>query len=319
MIEWGINALNHDASIAVFANNKLVLHRRSSEFSGIIGDSELNQGLVDNCLRFGYPDKIYWYERPMIKKFRQAYAGQWRWAFDLNEFPQFYLQDFLTQTPIVFTPHHKSHAAAGYYTSPFDHCAVVVIDAIGEWESISIWEGQGKNLRKKWSRSYPTSLGLFYSAFADLLGFVPTKEEYLLQQLSDQGNPHRFYGKVKSYFDSDGNLKSNLHKGITDWGLVIDDDRADIAAAVQLVFEEQVDYIMLKARDLVKSNNLVYMGGCAMNSKYNKRLGNRWEQVWSLPYPGDACSAVGAVLAKKKIKVSYDRGTVKHLDIKTVK
>ncbi len=316
MIEWGINALNHDASIAVFDSNKLVMHKRSSEFSGIIGDSDLNQGLIDNCLRFGYPDKIYWYERPFVKKFRQLRAGQWRWVFDLNEFPEFYLQDFLIDTPIVYTSHHRSHAAAGYYTSPFDHCAVVVIDAIGEWESISIWEGQGKQLHKRWSRSYPTSLGLFYSAFADLLGFVPTKQEHLLQQLSDQGNPNTFYGKVKSYFDVDGNLKFNLHKGVTNWGPVLEHDRADIAAAVQLVFEEQVDYIMARARKLVKSNNLVYMGGCAMNSKYNKRLGNRWEQVWSLPYPGDACSAVGAVLAKKKIKVPYERGIVKHLEIK---
>lgn len=316
MIEWGINALNHDASIAVFSNNKLVYHERSSQFSNVVGDSNLNQGLVDASLRFGYPEKIYWYERPLVKKTRQAYAGQWRWFFNINEFPEFYLRDFIVDTPITYVAHHKSHAAAGYYTSPFDHAAVVVIDAIGEWESISIWEGKGNSLKKKWSRSYPTSLGLFYSAFAHLLGFVPTKEEHLLQKLSDQGNPSIFYGRVKTYFDDQGRFKYNLHKGVYNWGEVKEEDRANIAASVQLVFEEQVDHIMARAKELIKSDNLVYMGGCAMNSKYNKRLPNRWNGIWSLPFPGDACSAVGAVLAKKKIRVSYDKGTVKHLDIK---
>lgn len=315
MIEWGINALNHDASVAVFYHNKLVAHKRSSEFSGIPGDSDLNHGLIDYSLRFGYPEKIYWYEHPLLKKTRQLYAGQWKWVFNLKELPSFYLQNFIIETPIVYTSHHRSHAAAGYYTSPFDQCAIVVIDAIGEWESISIWEGKGLQLHKKWSRSYPTSLGLFYSAFADLLGFIPTKEEHLLQKLSDQGNPHRFYGKVKNYFDDDGNCKFNLHNGVYNWGDVNTDDRADIAASVQLVFEEQVDFIMARARNLIDTDCLVYMGGCAMNNKYNKRLTNRWKHVWSLPFPGDACSSIGAVLAKKKIKINYLNSEVKHLTL----
>lgn len=317
MIEWGINALNHDASIAVFRDNKLIFHKRSSEYSGIAGDSNLNQPIIDHALRLGYPEKIYWYERPLVKKTRQAYAGQWRWFFDITELPAWYLKDYIVDTPITYTSHHHSHAAAGYYTSPFDHCAIVVIDAIGEWESISIWEGSHNKLKKRWSRSYPNSLGLFYSAFADLLGFKPTKEEHLLQTLSDQGNPHRFYGRVKTYFNDDGTAKYNLHKGITNWGTVNDEDRADIAAAVQLVFEEQVDWIMAKARELINTDCLIYMGGCAMNSKYNKRLANRWKYIWSLPFPGDAGSAVGAVLAKKQIRIEYPGQTVKHLEIKT--
>ena len=44
--------------------------------------------------------------------------------------------------------HHESHAAAGYYTAPFDDCNVLVIDAIGEWDTVSIWEGKNNKLKK---------------------------------------------------------------------------------------------------------------------------------------------------------------------------
>lgn len=311
MIEWGINALNHDASIAVFDNNELLFHRRSSEYSGKQGDPNLNEDIVGNALRFGYPDKIYWYERPWIKKTRQLRAGQFYWAANIFELPSMYLQDFIIETPISYTAHHLSHAAAGYYTSPFNHCAVVVIDAIGEWESMSIWQGSHNELKKLWSRSYPESLGLFYSAFTKLIGLKPTQEEHLLQKLSNEGDASRYYNEVKKRY------AQNLHRGVTDWPYEIDDmAKRDIAASVQQVFEERVDEIMTLAQNLTGSKSLVYMGGCAMNSKYNQRLEEKWQFTWSLPWPGDASSAVGAWAAKKKIRVDYSKGLVKHLNIR---
>lgn len=311
MIEWGINALNHDASIAVFDKKELMFHRRSSEYSGILGDSNLNESIVSNALRFGYPDKIYWYERPFVKKSRQLYAGQFKLALNLFELPSMYLQDFIVQIPITYTAHHLSHAAAGYYTSPFSHCAVVVIDAIGEWESISIWQGSHGELKKLWSRSYPESIGLFYSAFTKLIGFKPTQEEHLLQQLSVEGDPTRYYADVKKRYSE------NLHRGVRNWPYEIDDmARRDIAASVQQIFEERVDSVMQIAKDLTGSDSLVYMGGCAMNSRYNKRLQEKWRYVWSLPWPGDASSAVGAWAAKNKFRIDYPNKVVKHLDIR---
>lgn len=311
MIEWGINALNHDASLAVFKDSELVFHRRSSEFSGIIGDPNLNQDLIDNAIRFGFPEKIYWYERPWIKKIRQFYAGQYNWVLNFNELPSRYMNNFLDDISITYSEHHLSHAAAGYYTSPFDHCAVVVLDAIGEWHTMSIWEGRNNNLKLLWYKDYPYSLGLFYSAFTDLIGLMPTKEEHLLQSMSQKGDPERFYESVRSY------LNKNLHKGIIDWNHTLEEDSLhDIAASVQKVFEEEVDKIMNKAQNLTRSNSLVYMGGCAMNSLYNKRLSQNWDRIWSLPYPGDASSSIGAWAAKKRQKINYSNKVVKHLEIK---
>jgi carbamoyltransferase len=110
----------------------------------------------------------------------------------------------------------------------------------------------------------------------------------------------------------------NLHRGVRTWPYAIttEQDRYDIAAAVQRIFEEQVDMIMLRAQQLTLSNNLVYMGGCAMNSRYNTRLADRWKYIWSLPNPGDGSSSIGAVLYNTKTRISnYDFGVVNHLQI----
>jgi len=324
MITWGINALNHDASISVFEGNELKFHKRASEFSGQRGDDQLNSDLIRSAINAGSghgPCEVIWYERPILKKFRQFRAGQWNWAFDQNEMPRKYLSKFGLRYPkIIYGNHHRSHAAAGFFTSPFDNATVVVLDAIGEWESSTIWKGQGTSLEKVWSRSYPTSLGIFYSAFTDLLGFKPTAEEHLLQHLSSEGDSNRYYNEVKRYWRDDWTLRENLHKGVRDWPYSIDSwssDKADIAAAVQRVFEEQALEVFSWADKLAPNENIVYMGGCAMNSLFNQRhLEHRYKGIWSLPIPGDASSSIGCVLDRKKIRINYQGDLAKHIKIK---
>lgn len=313
MIYWGINALNHGSSIAVF-DGELKLF----EFSKT---NTLPENLIDKALAFGRPDQIFWYERPWIKKARQLYAGQYKVAMDLSELPSFYLKKIgLGDIPITYTPHHGSHAAAGYYTSPFSHCAIVVVDAIGEFDCATIWEGHHGEMRKVWSRSYPHSLGLFYSAFTKLIELEPIRDEYLLQQMSQRGDPNRFKHSVRQYFKQGTlNLDYNFHKGVQDWyiGAAPERYKCDIAAAVQFVFEEQVNQIMNIAQTLTNSESLVYMGGCAMNSLANLNVSKQWKYVWSLPNPGDPSSAIGSVLYHTRDRAwNYNLGTVKHIQIK---
>lgn len=321
MTIWGINALNHDASICVFRDNQPVWHRRSSDFTHIQGDHYLNDELVHHAKTlYGEPEIVYWYERPYLKKLRQLRAGQYNEVFRIDNIPSIYLKKFNIDCPIIYTPHHHSHAAAGYYTSSFNRAAVVVVDAIGEFETISIWRGHGRTLEKIWSKNYPNSLGIFYSAFTELIGLKPAAQEHILQQLSDRGDPFVYYDTVLDYFKKPAVLKYNLHKGVYNWPFGYDlteQDRYDIAAAVQKVFEEQMDYIMVKARNLTSFRNLVYMGGCAYNSKFNRQLRHQWRGIWSLPWPGDASSAIGAVLAHTKNHVTYQTDEdIKHIEIK---
>ena len=95
-----------------------------------------------------------------------------------------------------YTSHHKSHASAGYYTSKFDNAAIVVLDAIGEFETCTIWKGRGEKLKKVYSQSYPSSLGLWYSAMTQRCGLKPNEEEYILMGMSAFGDPDRLYREM---------------------------------------------------------------------------------------------------------------------------
>jgi len=312
MIMWGVNALNHGSSLAVFKDGNL--------WSNQVGSSdELDSKIITDALHLGAPDRIFWYERPWIKKARQAYAGQWHRVLDMKVLPRRYMKA-QHYAPITYTSHHASHAAAGYYTSPFNHCAVVVLDAIGEFECATIWEGLHGEMRKVWSRSYPNSLGLFYSAFTDLLGMTPIQDEYLLQQMAMKGDPHRYKHDVHKYMSGLLIAGKNMHKGILDWPHDIRDeqDKYDIAAAVQRLFEDQIRMVMLEAKKLVNTDCLVYMGGCAMNSDANKQsVEPAFKYRWSLPNPGDPSSSIGAVLYHTKQRIQkYDFGVAKHIEIR---
>jgi carbamoyltransferase len=313
MITWGINALNHGSSLAVFSDGRLTMLENSVH-------DRLDSKIIYDAFNYGGPNTIFWYERPWLKKLRQLSAGQWNRVFDLSDLPSTYIKEIKTQyADLRYTPHHASHAAAGYYTSPFDHCAIVVLDAIGEFECASIWEGKHGEMRKVWSRSYPNSLGLFYSAFTQALGMTPIRDEWKLQAMAENGNPLFFYYRVQKYFTGLLELNYNFHKGVKDQKFYIDsiEDECNLAAAVQMVFEDQIRMIMLEAKKLVNTDCLVYMGGCAMNSDANKRFVEpAFKYRWSLPNPGDPSSAIGAVLYHTKQRVwNYNFGVAKHLEI----
>ncbi len=313
MMRWGVNALNHGSSLAVFSGNDLV----SNTFSK---SDELDKDVVWRAFNYGGPSEIYWYERPWIKKARQAYAGQWNRVFDFSVIPSRYLKSIkVGYAKVFYTPHHASHAAAGYYTSPFNHCAIVVLDAIGEFECATIWEAKHGEIKKIWSRSYPNSLGLFYSAFTHALGMTPIADEGKLQAMAERGNPKIFYYRVKKYFTGLLQLNYNFHKGVNDQRFYIESiqDECDLAAAVQMVFEEQIDLIMSEAKRLTGSDCLVYMGGCAMNSRANANIVEpKFKHIWSLPNPGDPSSSIGAVLYHTKQRLwNVNLGVVKHIKI----
>ena len=317
MIAWGINALNHGSSLAVFKDGQLVSNESRKE-------DEFDTSIITEALHRGAPDRIYWYERPWVKKARQLSAGQYRRAFDMSVLPRRYLNNIrLHYAPVTYTPHHGSHAAAGYYTSPFNHCAVVVLDAIGEFECATIWKCVHGEMTKVWSRSYPNSLGLYYSAFTDFVGLTPIQDEYQLQKMAEQGDPNQFLTYVRSYFNQGEvlDLNTNFHRGVLHWDfnpLTTLQEQCNLAAAVQQVFEEQVQQIMATAKAITNADCLVYMGGCAMNSRANKLVVEpMWKHIWSLPNPGDPSSSVGAVLYHTKQREwKYNFGVAKHIEIR---
>ena len=315
MIKWGITGMSHDASIAVFSPDGLEFAAHAERYSRVKNDRVVDHRMLRDALEFGKPDQIYWYERPWLKKTRQLYAGQYKLLG--KQTPWDHLMDRVgsATSPFViprirYTTHHLSHAAAGYYTSPFEDATVVVLDSIGEWETFTIWEGSGFKLKKRYSQSYPHSVGIWYSAMTQRIGLKPQEHEYILMGMAAIGDPHRLYTAVVEDFvekfpnkeDPSVRFKLNLHRGCRGWRPDLNSvqDLADIAAAVQLVYENILTGILHHTSSKYSSKNLVLMGGCALNCVANSLAPARYDDVWIMPNPGDAGSAIGCVLAHTK-------------------
>jgi carbamoyltransferase len=297
MITWGISSESHNAALSVFVNDALIFASESERFSGIKNDPYLNDDIINYALEFGKPELVCWYENPYKKTLRQLLAGQ-GWIQNVKKY---------VDVPIKYYDHHYTHACAGYFTSKFDECCVVVIDAIGEFQTLTIWEAQGNKLKLKFQRRYPNSIGLWYSAMTQRCGLKPNEEEYILMGMSAYGD--RRVCEDVIYDDFIGfrtaTFKKNLHKGCKDWRPDIK-NKFDIATATQSIYETMFRDILQKACNLVNSNNLVLMGGCALNCVANPIAYYYFDNIWIMPAPGDNGSAIGAVLAHKRQHIDWD-------------
>ena len=292
MIILGVNETTHDASVSLIENGKILFAGHAERYSKQKNDWFTNKELIKDALQYGYPDKIAYYEKPLLKKLRVKTKGgfgggkPWFESTDLGDLPR------------TNFGHHYSHAAAGYYTSDFSDACIVVLDAIGEFNTSTIWIGEGHNIRLKYKQNYPVSFGLFYSAFTELIGLMPNQEEYIMMGMAAYGDWKRYYKEVDDYFPSYSKQRYNFHKGIHDWGMEItEQDRFDIAAAVQVVYEQRLNDFMHMAYSITGKKNLVFMGGCALNSSANTLLWNIFDMIWIMPNPGDAGSSLGAAAA----------------------
>jgi len=303
MIIWGVTAMVHDAAIAVIQDGKILFAAHAERYSGIKQDKWLHCDLVKEALTYGYPDLIGFYENVWLKKTRQLCSFQFLRAFDPDVWPQSYLKDMGINTKVVCVNHHLSHAASGYHTSNFDRATVVVIDAVGEWDTVTIWEGIGDKLSLKDRVSFPSSLGLLYSAFTQRCGLKPNEEEYILMGMAAYGKP-LYCDKIKKDFIGSGffSLKKPCHYGIGNY--LPNADLLDIAASIQEVTRETVCRIMRHAKKLIVTENLVYCGGVALNCVVNNYLSEIFKNVWIMPNPGDAGTALGcaAYLYGRKVK-----------------
>lgn len=288
MIILGINETSHDASVSLIKDGKILFAGHAERYSKKKNDWYNNKEIILDALNYGTPDAIAYYEKPLLKKSRMAIHGG---ASDWKP-------NFPMKIPVHYFKHHYSHAAAGYYTSSFNDACIVVLDAIGEYNTSTIWVGEGEKIKLKYKQNYPTSFGLFYSAFTQLIGLMPNQEEYIMMGMAAYGDWQRYYKEVDEYFPRYDKQKYNFHKGITDWGMPItEQDRFDIAASVQMVYEQRLNSFMRMAKDITGKKNLVFMGGCALNSSANTLLWNIFDMIWIMPNPGDAGSSLGAAAA----------------------
>lgn len=289
----GINEASHDSSICVIEDGEILYAAHSERYSKVKNDWFTNDQILDEALSYGKPNQIAYYENRYLKKIRVSLHG----GYGLEK-PYYKNRKDLKWIPHRSFGHHYSHAAAGYFTSTFKDAVIVVLDAIGEFNTSTIWTGINNDIQLKYKQNYPISFGLFYSAFTDLIGLMPNQEEYIMMGMAAYGDWKKYYKRVDEYFPSYSKQKYNFHKGITDWDTPItEQDQFDIAAAVQVVYEQRLNDFMRMARDITGKKNLVFMGGCALNSSANTILWNIFDNIWIMPNPGDAGSSLGAAAA----------------------
>ena len=264
----GISEGYHDAGYCVLDGDEITHASHSERYSRVKNDPFIHvEQILENVQNVN--DTVAYYEKPFWKNLRRLYAGQ-GW------------EKVRTKYDVSFG-HHQSHAAAGYYTAPFDDCNILVIDAIGEWDTITIWD----NMKKIKSWKYPYSLGLLYSAITQRLGLKPNEHEYITMGMAAFGEP---------LHDLEHLLYQNNHMGVGDILPMV--KRVDLAASVQALYEKK----FLELVDMCPKKNLIIMGGCALNCVANSKIKDK--NIWIMPSPGDSGSSLGAaaLVYKKKVK-----------------
>ncbi len=229
-----------------------------------------------------------------------------------------------------FVEHHRAHLASAFFASHFEEAAVVSIDGFGDFSSIMWGVGKGNSIKVLGSVKFPHSLGLFYTAFTQLLGFPKYGDEYKMMGLSAYGEP-RFKDQVRKVVRIvDDQVQLNLDcfrhhtegaemtwdggqpalgpvysKGLTDlFGepRVPQDEIAqrhmDLAASVQAVLEEQyfglLNYVQAKTRQKA----VCLAGGVALNCVANGMIFQKsdFRDVYVQPAANDSGTSIGAAL-----------------------
>jgi carbamoyltransferase len=224
--------------------------------------------------------------------------------------------------PIHFIRHHLCHAASTYYLSGLDEAAILVMDGSGEEESTSIAVGRGDSIQMIESVPIPDSLGWYYAAFTELLGFEPYRDEGKLMALAAYGSPDpRFQEALDKVLSChpDGTyevnprytLLGNHYHGnhFSDDLLALcdvsrrrdgplTDSHRNLAFAVQQGLEEAAVGLARRAMERAGSRNLCLAGGVSLNCKMNGQVRREsgCEALFVPPAANDSGTALGAAL-----------------------
>lgn len=302
---------------------------QEERFTRLKYDSALPVNAVRYCLdqvgaTIADVDALAFYEVPATKWARQNWQAAFRAeppARTSAGETELRLRDGLQWTgDIMFVEHHLAHAASAYHVSGFDDAAVLVCDAVGEWDTTTFWHGRGMSLTRLGDVRFPHSLGLFYSCLTAYLGFRPNSDEYKVMGLASYGKPG-YEPALRRLLSVDAaNGRFTLDTGILDFltepegyrrhlpGLLGVPPRAhgdpvlpehmDIAAATQAVLEDAMRDLLDWLSDNQESTDLCLAGGVALNCRANAVAfeHSRFRRMFVQPAAGDAGTALGAAL-----------------------
>ncbi len=225
--------------------------------------------------------------------------------------------------------HHYAHLSSAFHVSPYDEACVLSIDGFGDFASTAWGYGVNTDIKIDYKIFYPHSLGIFYQALTQFLGFKNYGDEYKIMGLAPYGKP-KYVNKLREILliKNKGNFELNLdyfkfHKKNFNYrwengkveiedlytnkifdllgperkkGEALTDFHKDIAHSTQKIYEEVFLNILNNIYDKYQNKNLCIAGGCGMNSVANGKIKNntKFKNIFIQAAAGDAGGAIGA-------------------------
>ncbi|MDH4228330.1 MAG: carbamoyltransferase [Nitrospirota bacterium] len=228
--------------------------------------------------------------------------------------------------------HHLAHLASAFFTAPYEHAVAVSVDSFGDMSSAAWGLGAGTRLQMDGRVGFPHSLGIFYQALTQFLGFPHYGDEHKVMGLAPYGQPSyldemRRVVKVQAdgtfrlqldYFRHHREKLTRAQDGGTPesgplWSPKLEQllgpprtprapvtpRHADIASSVQAMYEEALGALLGHIHAIYGVDNLVLAGGCALNSAANGRIctSTPFRHLHVPAAAGNAGGALGAALA----------------------
>jgi carbamoyltransferase len=347
----GLNAYHGDSSACLVINGQLVAAAEEERFRRIKHWAGLPTEAVRYCLEAGgitldQVDHIAinrnpsanllkkalfaFHKRPSLKAItdRLANAGKVKDVRTLLA-EGLGAQGIEVRAEMHNVEHHQAHLASSFLVSPFESAAVVSVDGFGDFVSTMWGTGSGSSITVRDQVSFPHSLGLFYLAMTQYLGFPHYGDEYKVMGLAPYGSATEM-GKMrrivqlkpKGLFELDLDYFIHHSEGVSMvWddgepriGAVYSDKLAellgpprgkdeplsqyhkDLAASLQAMYEEAFFHLLEYVHAETKSMNLCLAGGCAMNSVANGKIFDRspFRELYIQSAAGDGGGAIGA-------------------------
>lgn len=241
--------------------------------------------------------------------------------------------------------HHQAHLASSFFVSPFDSAAVVSVDGFGDFVSGMWGTGRGGRIEVKDQVEFPHSLGLFYLALTQYLGFPHYGDEYKVMGLAPYGEPElmgemrkivrllpggRYELDLDCFLHHSEGVSMVWDDGSPSIGTVfspelsrrlgpprgrdeaVSDRHKAIAASMQAMYEEAFFHVLSEVHARTGERNLALAGGCAMNSVANGKVFERsaFRELFVQSAAGDAGGAIGAAYHVWNQELGRPRGFV---------
>lgn len=241
--------------------------------------------------------------------------------------------------------HHRAHMGSAFFVSPFNEAAVVSVDGFGDFVSTMWGSGRGNALSIAEEINFPHSLGLFYLAMTQYLGFPHYGDEYKVMGLAPYGKPTemekmrqivrllpegRFELDLDYFVHHSEGVAMVWESGEPKIGRVFSDELAkllgpvcepgeplsdyhkNLAASMQAMYEEAFFHILDHVHRQTGLDRLCLAGGCAMNSVANGKVFERspFREVYIQSAAGDAGGAIGAAFSVWNETLAQPRGFV---------